>query len=140
MDHNENIGYLIHMIDNRIKADIDAQFKKHNLTFSQSQVLHLLEKHGGSISQKQLQELMNVSHPTMVGLVSRLEDNHFVETKYDESDRRNKIVSMTKEVAELRKDFLAGREKHQTKMLKGISDEELDEVKDILHRILDNIA
>ena len=56
---HDDIGYLIHQIDNRIKTNIDNHFKVHDLTFSQSQVLHLLEKNGGSMSQKQLQTQMS---------------------------------------------------------------------------------
>ena len=48
-------------------------------------------------NQKQLQTMMNVSHPTMVGLVQRLEANGFVTTAPDTMDRRNKIVSLTEE-------------------------------------------
>ena len=97
MNRNEDIGYLIHKIDNKIKTNIDNHFKIHDLTFSQSQVLHLLSKNGGTVNQKQLQTMMNVSHPTMVGLVQRLESNGFVTTAPDNMDRRNKIVSLTEE-------------------------------------------
>ena len=78
MERKEEIGYLIHKIDNRIKTRIDNQLKKNELTFSQSQVLHHLDRNGGSLNQKELQSLMNVSHPTIVGLVNRLYEKGLV--------------------------------------------------------------
>ena len=106
---HDDIGYLIHQIDNRIKTNIDNHFKVHDLTFSQSQVLHLLEKNGGSMSQKQLQTQMNVSHPTMVGLVQRLESNRFVTTETDSQDRRNKIVIITEEATNFKNEMIKSR-------------------------------
>ena len=110
MKKNESIDYLIHKIDNKIKTNIDNHFKVHDLTFSQSQVLHLLSTNGGTVSQKQLQTMMNVSHPTMVGLVQRLEANGFVKTEPDCTDRRNKLVSTTEEALKFREEMIRARE------------------------------
>ena len=117
MSKETSVGFLIHKIENRMKARIDAQFSIHNLTFSQSQVLFQLKKHDGCLSQKQLQDLLNVSHPTMVGLIKRLEANGYVKTSLDEKDRRNKIVSVTKEAIQFYKDMLKGLNKEEEREL-----------------------
>ncbi|MBR2700459.1 MAG: MarR family transcriptional regulator [Erysipelotrichaceae bacterium] len=137
---HDDIGYLIHQIDNRIKTNIDNHFKVHDLTFSQSQVLHLLEKNGGSMSQKQLQTQMNVSHPTMVGLVQRLESNRFVTTETDSQDRRNKIVIITEEATNFKNEMIKSREKLHKAMFSSFSENEKDTLKEMLNRILDNIS
>ena len=137
---HDDIGYLIHQIDNRIKTNIDNHFKVHDLTFSQSQVLHLLEKNGGSMSQKQLQTQMNVSHPTMVGLVQRLESNRFVTTETDSQDRRNKIVIITEEATNFKNEMIRSREKLHKAMFSSFSENEKDTLKELLNRILDNIS
>ena len=137
---HDDIGYLIHQIDNRIKTNIDNHFKVHDLTFSQSQVLHLLEKNGGSMSQKQLQTQMNVSHPTMVGLVQRLESNRFVTTEIDSQDRRNKIVIITEEATNFKNEMIRSREKLHKAMFSSFSENEKDTLKELLNRILVNIS
>ena len=139
MNRNEDIGYLIHKIDNKIKTNIDNHFKIHDLTFSQSQVLHLLSKNGGSVNQKRLQTMMNVSHPTMVGLVQRLESNGFVTTAPDIEDRRNKIVSATEEAMKFREEMIRSGESFNKAMLEGINDEELAVVTRVLNKMIDNI-
>ncbi|MBE6115602.1 MAG: MarR family transcriptional regulator [Erysipelotrichaceae bacterium] len=137
---NDDIGYLIHQIDNRIKTNIDNNFKVHDLTFSQSQVLHLLEKNGGSMSQKQLQTEMNVSHPTMVGLVQRLESNSFVTTETDKRDRRNKIVMITEEALNFKNELIRSKEELHEAMFSSFTEDEMDTLKEMLHKILDNIS
>lgn len=139
MNRNEDIGYLIHKIDNKIKTNIDNHFKIHDLTFSQSQVLHLLGKNGGTVNQKQLQTMMNVSHPTMVGLVQRLEANGFVTTAPDNLDRRNKIVSITEEAIKFKEEMVKSGEKFNRTMLEGINDEELSVVTSVLNKMIENI-
>ncbi|MBR2544782.1 MAG: MarR family transcriptional regulator [Erysipelotrichaceae bacterium] len=140
MKKNDDIGYLIHQIDNRIKTNIDNHFKVHDLTFSQSQVLHLLEKNGGSMSQKQLQTEMNVSHPTMVGLVQRLESNSFVTTETDKQDRRNKIVMITEEALNFKNELIRSKEELHEAMFSSFTEDEMDTLKEMLHKILDNIS
>ena len=139
MDRREDIGFLIHKIDNRIKTRIDNQLKKNDLTFSQSQLLHHLEKHEGMLNQKELQKIMNVSHPTIVGLVQRLETNGFVRTETDPSDRRNKIVYVTEAAQKFKEELMKRRKKSNKKMLEGISAEDLETARKVLNRMLDNI-
>ncbi|MBQ3384172.1 MAG: MarR family transcriptional regulator [Erysipelotrichaceae bacterium] len=139
MKKNESIDYLIHKIDNKIKTNIDNHFKVHDLTFSQSQVLHLLSTNGGTVSQKQLQTMMNVSHPTMVGLVQRLEANGFVKTEPDCADRRNKLVSTTEAALKFREEMISSGEKFRNTMLDGIDEEELVTVTKVLNKMLSNI-
>ena len=139
MDRREDIGFLIHKIDNRIKTRIDNQLKKNDLTFSQSQLLHHLEKHEGMLNQKELQKIMNVSHPTIVGLVQRLETNGFVRTETDPSDRRNKIVYTTEAAQKFKEELMKRRKKSNKKMLEGISAEDLETARKVLNRMLDNI-
>ena len=139
MKKDLNIGFLIHRIDNKVKADIDAQLKIHDLTFSQSQVLFQLMKNGGSMSQKQLQDVMKVSHPTMVGLVQRLEANGYVRTALDQNDKRNKIVTITEAAEQFSHDMEASRKKNRKKMLKDLSEEEVQELSRLLNKVYENV-
>lgn len=139
MSKETSVGFLIHKIENRMKARIDAQFSIHNLTFSQSQVLFQLKKHDGCLSQKQLQDLCNVSHPTMVGLIQRLESNGFVTTRTDENDKRVKIVAITDKARSFYKDMEESREFSRKRMLKGLDDKQIEEFYSLLEKVYENI-
>ena len=89
---------------------------------------------------EQLQTQMNVSHPTMVGLVQRLESNRFVTTETDSQDRRNKIVIITEEATNFKNEMIRSREKLHKAMFSSFSENEKDTLKELLNRILDNIS
>ena len=139
MNKNNEIGYLIHKIDTKIKANMDQELSRHDLTFSQSLVNHLLRLNGGQLSQKALQDLMKVSHPTVVGLVQRLESNGYVKTEIDENDKRYKIVTLCDIADEFKKDMMRSKERFDKKMFQDLPQEKLDELYQILQKMYENI-
>ena len=136
----EKILFLIRHIEGNLKKDIDMQFKENDLTFSQTQVLSRIFRNGGSISQKKLQEDLQVSHPTVVGLVQRLEKSGFISCRKDEKDLRNKVIVLTKKAEDFHKQMIRHFEDNDRKMLNGFSDEELLELERLLNKLNNNIG
>ncbi len=140
MERENDIGFLIKRIDRKAKARMDASLNRYGLTFSQSQILFLLYKNGGRLTQKQLQDLMNVSHPTIVGLIQRLEANGFVRSYADREDRRCKIVERTEKAELFGKDMDFSRRKAEKAMLKGLSEEEIVTLSKLLNKVYENVC
>ena len=138
MQGNE-IAYLLRKINNRLKAGADAKLRENDLTFSQSQVLWYIYSNDGSITQKQLQNFLNVSHPTVVGLVKRLENNHFITTETDQKDHRNKKIQLTREALDFQKSLREHKEETDRIMLKDFSDEEKEELVRLLNKLYGNM-
>lgn len=129
----KDLGLHIKSLTDKIKASVDALLKVHGLTFSQTMIIGFLSEHGGKATQKDIENYLQVSHPTVVGIVSRLEKNGFVDCYNDEKDRRNKIVCATEKSlnsVDIIRDSGIALEKRLTK---GLSEAELAE----FHRILD---
>ena len=140
MEKASNIGILIHRIDKQIKATMDISLNRYDLTYSQSQVLLFLCLNEGKLSQKKLQDMMHCSHPTMVGLIQRLEANGFVQTYTDETDKRYKIVELTDKALAFGNDMRKSREQNEKAMLKGLKKEEKEILLDLLDRVYKNIS
>ena len=140
MEKRNNIGILIHRIDKKIKANMDIDLNRYDLTFSQSQVLLFLRLNEGKLSQKKLQDMMRCSHPTMVGLIQRLEANDFVRTYTDEEDKRYKIVELTDKALAFGNDMKKTREQNEKQMVKGLKKEEKEILLDLLDRVYKNIS
>lgn len=70
---NQPIGYLLKQITDKLKMSADAFFKEKNLTFAQVRVLEYVMGKGGNTTQKFIEEYLDVSHPTVAGIVSRME-------------------------------------------------------------------
>ena len=97
----KDIGYLIKNINDKLKVKADADLKNSNLTLAQSRVLAFLDSRGGQATQKEIEVYLEVSHPTVVGIISRMEQNGHLRCRVDETDKRNKIVALTEQAKAL---------------------------------------
>ncbi len=133
------IGYLFKVITDKIKINADADMRRHNLTLTQSRVLTFLEKKGGTATQKEIEEFLEVAHPTVVGIVSRMEQNGFVISWTDPDDKRNKLVKLTKRAEMLGRELESVISEHDRKMLAGLTDRQIEELKKSLMVIYENL-
>ncbi len=136
---NHGIGYQFKIIDERIKMRADEDLKRHDLTLMQTRVLGFLAEMGGRTTQKEIEDDLQVSHPTVVGLVSRMEQKGFLTTRPDPMDRRNKLVELTEKAKMLDEAIDMTVEQHDRELLQGFSEQEIDTLKSLLNRIIHNL-
>ena len=84
------IGCLLKMITDKIKMRADADLAQQGLTLTQSRVLGYLDRSGGQATQKEIEGFLQVSHPTVAGIINRMEQNGFVRCRLDPADKRSK--------------------------------------------------
>ena len=133
------IPLLMKKINLRLKEKADKDMREWGLTISQARALHVIGIHGGSITQKKLELELGVSHPTIVGLVSRMEENGFVHVSVDPGDRRNKIVSFAEKACKHGIAIRYQRFEIDDRLLRGMSEEEKKETERLLNIIYHNI-
>ncbi|MGN0133297.1 MAG: MarR family winged helix-turn-helix transcriptional regulator, partial [Anaerotignum sp.] len=119
---NKGVGYLIKVIHEKIKVKADADLKRHNLTLTQSRVLIYLTERGGEATQKEIETFMEVSHPTIVGILSRMEQNGFLTTWMDSENKRNKIVRLTEKALSTGKEITSFIAQNENEMLVSLTD------------------
>ena len=134
-----DIGYLIKNIHDKLKAKADADLKHYNLTLAQSRVLAYLHSNGGQATQKEIEVFLEVSHPTVVGIVSRMEQNGHVTSRIDEQDKRNKIVKLTEAAEALVMDMEQDISANERKMLDSLSDEDAQRLREMLLAVYKNL-
>lgn len=98
-----------------------------------------MDERGGEATQKEIKDFLEVTHPTVVGLVSRMEQNGFLTSWIDPEDRRNKIVKMTEKASNLMKQVKAEAIMHEEEILYSLSEEQRKELKEMLTVIYRNI-
>lgn len=135
----KDVGYLIKNINDRLKVKADADLKKHNLTLTQSRVLAFLDSKGGSATQKEIEIFLEVSHPTVVGVVSRMEQKDYLTSRTDDSDKRNKIVMLTQKAKALGKEMEENILANERALLASFSDEDASKLKEMLLAIYNNL-
>lgn len=130
----KEIGFLIKNINDKLKTRADADMKKYNLTFAQSRVFGFLRHSGGQATQKEIELHLEVSHPTVVGIVSRMEQNGYV-TTWTGSDRRNKMVQLTTRAEQLGAELEKQIAQNEVTLQAPLSPEEADQLREMLFRI-----
>ncbi|MBR2788245.1 MAG: MarR family transcriptional regulator [Erysipelotrichaceae bacterium] len=136
----DDISRLIKHINFKVKARGDTVMKKRGLTFSQMQLLFTLERNGGSMSQKELEDKLEVTHPTVVGLVRRLEKNDYVKSVVDENDRRKKIIVVSKNAKKFKDEMNEQFHRISLKMYEKLSEKEKEELFRMLSVIDDSLC
>lgn len=136
---DEHIGYLMKTIHQQLKANVDAGLKRHGLTMAQGRALRFLQCRGSAASQKEIETHLAVSHATAAGLVARLEHGGFITSRPDESDRRNKLVTLTEKAWQAGRDMERIMRCQEARMLAGFSQEEIDRLAAALQKIRSNL-
>ncbi len=135
----KHIGYLIKSINIKLKVKADVDLKRYNLTLTQCRVLAFLNKKCGQATQKEIEVFLEVSHPTIVGIISRMEQKGYVTSWIDGNDKRNKNVKLTKQAEILKKDMEQSIISNEQRMLKSLSDEDVNRLREMLFVISKNL-
>lgn len=133
------IGYLLKQITDKIKVAADASFKEKNLTLAQVRVLEFVMRKGGNTTQKSIENYLEVSHPTVVGIVSRMEKSGYLICYFDKEDKRNKIVEITEQAVLISHELEEERIAQEEKLLKGLTEEDIKKLYYMLCNIRKNI-
>ncbi len=134
----KDVGYLIKSINDKLRVKADADLKRYNLTFVQSRVFAYLQERGGRATQKEIEVFLDVSHPTVVGIVSRMEQNGYV-TFWPDEDKRNKNVKLTQKAQSLGMDMEQRMLENEKHLLAPLSPAETEQLKQMLLRIYTNL-
>lgn len=135
----KDIGYLIKNINDKLKSKADADFGRYDLTFAQSKVFAFLRDHGGEATQKEIELFLEVSHPTVVGIVSRMEQKGYLTCRLDEKNRRNKLVALTPKAEALGAEMEEHMRGNERQLLTSFSDEEVAQLRRMLELIYRNL-
>ena len=137
------MGVRFSLLHRAFKKKMDAMLSEKDLTGVQFGVLGALvrmERAGETeISQRALEQVSRVTHPTMTEIIKRLEKKGFIRCEVSQKDRRYKCISSTEKALSL-KDEVAQVESETFQWLcQGLSREQIDELIAITDRMLENV-
>lgn len=134
----KDVGYLIKSINDRLKVKADADLKRYNLTFTQSRVFAYLQENGGQATQKEIEVFLDVSHPTVVGIVSRMEQNGYL-TCWQDEDKRNKNVKLTQKAHSLGMDMEQHMTETEQRLLAPLGTDQKEQLRELLLQIYSHL-
>lgn len=110
-----------------------------DLTYEMLQVLSVLWRTGHS-NQQEIANRIQKNKASLTSLLDNLTKRNLIVRTEDPSDRRNKIISLTKIGREYEAQFNPILEGFHQSLKKGISNEKIVEVKQILQIMQDNLV
>ena len=142
MEKNQNrqaISFLMKLIADRVSTLFSLRADT-PVTAAQGRLLMYLEARGGGpVSQRDIEQYLNVSHTTAKGLLQRLEEKGFVRTAFDSRDGRVKNAYVTEKADQCREDLSNHIDSITAQMMHGLAVEEEQQLMDLLRRVYRNI-
>lgn len=106
------------------KKESDAIFKNYGLTFSQYNVLRVVNNSaGGQNSVTNASKIMLVSSPNLTGIAKRLEKNGFIIRKSDVKDERITLLEITPKGKQVLKNIRQAHDDNINSYLQSFSQE-----------------
>lgn len=132
-------GPIMKKISEELDRKVNMQIKKYNLTLTQARVIIFLAKNVGKmVTQKELEDYLQVSHPTTVTIVKSMEAKKMVKTFFDDADRRMKNVKLIWGNETIYSELEENAEKMELKLLAGFSEKEKEQFYAFLCKAYDN--
>jgi len=111
-----------------------------DLTAAQGRILGYLSRRETPPCSRDIEEEFHLSHPTVSGLLTRLEKKGFVEFRPDESDRRCKRICILEKGQQCHDLILQTIRGSEARMLQNFTPEEEALFADFLHRAITNMG
>lgn len=134
------IGKLIKQLHIALENNFNKFSKKYKLTSSQMDILiFLLHKENKIVNQRDIENFLSLSNPTIAGTLLRLEKKGFIIRKISSKDKRYKEIYLTDKSRELKDIIFKYIRDNDNKMFSNMSEEEKENLKNIITKILNNI-
>ena len=135
--HREFIGYQVYTAQRALSRSLDYTLSPFGLTSGQWNALNQLNEHG-SMTQKELADLLHKEPATVARRIDRLVRRELVERLPHPDDRRANIIEITPKAQELLEEIEPYVVERADLIAEGISDDDLHVFFDVLNQIREN--
>ena len=132
-------GHLLRILHWCTDQSVTAALEKMDLTAAQGHIMGYLAHQKQPPCPRDIEAEFQLSHPTVSGLLQRLEQKGFIELRPDPEDRRCKRIYMLPKgeaCHELMHSILLENER---RLVKGFTPEEQEQFGSLLHRAIINM-
>ena len=135
-----SIGTLIKCITNEYEKNFNQLLVTSGITASQCAVLeYLYNTNKEYVNQKDIERHLNLSNPTVTGLLKRLDEKGYVLVVPSSQDKRKKNVHLTEHALDMQKRLDHSKKKIENAMVRGMKKNEIQCMQKYLERVLYNI-
>ena len=136
--HYGHLIRILHWCTDQMMTDA---LDKLDLTAAQGRLMAFLAHRGEQPTYaKDVEAEFHLSHPTVSGLLSRLEQKDFLELKTDPNDRRSKRIVISEKGMASHERMHSVIMDNESRIVQGFSEEEKAQFACLLQRAIDNVC
>jgi DNA-binding MarR family transcriptional regulator len=137
---NTNYGFLIRVLHHCARQSMDSAMETMELTASQGPIMAYLAHAEQPPCPRDLEADFHLTHPTVSGLLSRLEQKGFVELRTDPEDRRCKRIYILDKGWQCHEVMHRTIQENERRMTEGFTEEERELFSNLLRRAIQNMG
>lgn len=124
-----------------VERRINQEMSAIHLTFVQAMVIqYLYHSAGETTCQKDIQNALGLAHPTVSGILSRLEERGLICSRSSGKDKRYRMIDLTEQGKNLHQDISLIVNHISEELFDGISDAEQADGSRIFQKMLSNLS
>ena len=137
---NTNYGFLIRVLHHCARQSMDSAMETMELTAAQGPIMAYLAHAEQPLCPRDLEAEFHLTHPTVSGLLSRLEQKGFVELRTDPEDRRCKRIYILDKGWQCHEVMHRTIQENERRMTEGFTEEERELFSNLLRRAIQNMG
>ena len=133
-------GHLVRILHWCCDQTMTEALNKMDLTASQGRLMAFVAHRGQQPTYaRDVEQALHLTHPTVSGLLSRLEQKGFVELITDPDDRRSKRIVISEKGLACHERMHAVIIENESRIVQGFTEEEKTLLARLLQRAIDNV-
>lgn len=137
-DKSKSAGYLANHMARLFAGGLQKRIAPLGLVPAQYMVLLQLWD-GGTLTQRDLTELLDVEQATMANTLSRMERDGLITRQPSPTDKRAKVIVLTQRAHDLREKAQGMGHAQNATALSGLSKTEQDQLISLMRRVIDTM-
>lgn len=133
-------GHLLRVLHSCTDQSMTNALTSMDLTAAQGHIMGFITHRKTPPCSRDIEEAFQLSHPTISGLLSRLEKKGFIEFRTDKNDRRCKRIYILPKGLELNETMHRTILENEERLVQDFTDEEKEQFAQYLLRAINNMG
>lgn len=137
--HKKHVGILVKCLDKKIVQQFNKALEAYDLTIIQHEVLAYLYRNQAEqdVYQKDIEEFLESSNPTITGIVKRLEAKGLIQREASLHDARFKKLTLTEKGKHIFEETIeVGPKKLEQRLTQNLGADEVEKLIELLEKAI----
>lgn len=129
----------IKMLNTAVERIMNQEMSALGITYTQATIIgFLIENQGKEVCQRDIEASLGLTHPTVSGILSRMESNEMILTAPMPADRRYKKIILTDKATGLSEQINEIYKQAKARLFEGVTAEQREQMNAAVRTILKN--